>query len=144
MEQYRFFFFYNRMKKLSQNNGFTLGEALISLVILGIILSGGMGFYFNSGEVMIKAMDKKIAIEMANQVFEQMKDAGYVGLPPSSSTWEAVSAVTFGDFSGETRRRITDVEVSSPNTKKVELQVCWPACGVAGAKTLDFVTYVAP
>ena len=62
---------------IKTDKGFTLVESLISILLLAIVLVGGMGFYFYSTDVMTIAMQKKMAMEMAMQAMEQMKDLGY-------------------------------------------------------------------
>ena len=136
--------------KITSPKGMTLAEVLISILILSIALVGGMCFYFNSTNVMTMAMNKKIAMEMATQAMEQIKDAGYSNLPnPATGNWETATSVTFSNgsssFTTQKQRRVTDTEGASPNiNKKVEIQVCWPTCGNATSKTINVATYMAP
>ena len=144
------------MKIISQK-GMTLVEVLISILLLSIVLAGGISFYSNSTSVMTTAMNKKIAMEMATQAMEQMRDAGYSALPNCVTSptlcgaWlpNPATAVTFNNgnfsFSAQQQRRVADIDGTSPNSnKKVEIQVCWPTCGSATSKAINLATYMAP
>ena len=132
--------------KIISHNGMTLAEVLISFLLLSIVLVGGMGFYFNSTDVMTMAMHKKIAMEMATQAMEQIKNGGYGSLPnPASGNWETASTVTFGNFSAQKQRRVTDVEGTSPNiNKRVEIQFNWSEPGRQTSQLVSLATYIAP
>ena len=131
---------------IAPKKGFTLTEVLISLLLLSIVLIGGMGFYFNSTDVMTTAMHKKIAMEIATQAMEQIKDAGYVSLPiPATGNWETATTVTFGDFKVQKQRRVTDeLPGGATANKKVEIQVSWPESGKQTTSVINLVTYMAP
>jgi len=123
--------------------GFTLIESLISIILLSICLAGGIAFYFNASEIMTLAIHKKIAVEIANQAVEKYKEMGYSDLPPANGVWTADSAVTFGDFSVQTRRKIADVVNGPPATKQVEFEVTWTEAGKTQARTINLFTYIA-
>ena len=148
------------LKKIrNSQGGFTLAEALISILLLAIVLAGGTGFYFNSTDVMTMAMHKKIAMEMANQAMEQIKDGGYTGasVNPATITW-APSSNPFNviewsngsfDFKVQEQRRVTDI--GSPANKQVEVRVCWPVtdpsvnvCESPTSQKINLATYIAP
>ena len=138
---------------------FTLVEVLISILLLSIILAGGMGFYFNSTDVMTRAMHKKIAMEMANQAMEQIKNGGYTGalVDPATITW-APSSDPFNviewsngsfNFKVQEQHRVTDI--GSPANKQVEVRVCWPVtdpsvnvCESPTSQKINLATYIAP
>ena len=104
-------------------------------------------------------MRKKMALEMATQAMEQTRALGYgclsnpspAGCPATSPSgiWESVSTVTYSfltqSFSAQQRRRVTDETSSVANkNKKVEIEVCWPTCGVTTSTTIGLATYIAP
>ena len=145
--------------KVTLNKGLTLAEALISLLFLSIVLVGGIGFYFNSSDVMTMKMHKKMAMATAIQGMEQMRDSGYSclsypapeGCPPTSptGTWEPATSVTFSNgsfsFTTQKQRRVTDVEGISPNiNKRVEIQVSWTEPGKLTPGVINLATYMAP
>ena len=132
------------MKKINQN-GFTLIEVLISILLLAIILTGGISFYTNSTEAMTLAMHKKIVTEMAVQEMELMKDALYTSLPNPATGCTTATAVTFGDFSVQKQRCVTDEPGggATPN-KKVEMKFVWIETGKQTSREIDLATYMAP
>ncbi len=132
--------------QLSRQNAFTLLEVLISILLLAIILTAGLSIYTNASAIMTKAMHKKIAMEMANEQMELIKNDGYLNLPnPAPGTWENPSSITFGDFTAAWRRRITDVEGTSPNIKKqIELEVSWTEADAQNPTTIGLATYMVP
>ena len=142
----RLFILLNRrahhIMKLKENQGLTLIECLISILLLAIVLAGGMSFYFNSTAVMTLVMHKKTAMEMVTQAMEQIKNDGYLGLPLSGVV--DTSMVTFGDFSVQKQRQVTDESGPVPKNKKVEIQVRWFESGNPTARTIGLVTYMAP
>ncbi len=117
---------------LSSEQGFTILETIISIIILAIVLSGGIAIYTNATTIMTIAMHKKIAMEMANQVIEKLKEAGYNDalLADTGGSWTPAdpgTTITFGDFSVNMQRRITNV--GAPANKTVEVRVRWLEAG---------------
>ena len=109
----------------SDTRGLSLIERVIAILILSVSLAGGLSLYFNATSIMSLAMHKKMAVEIAVQEMEKIKDAGYAGLPnPTTGTWQNLSDRTFDLFTAQVRKRITDVS-TSPVMKKVELEVSW-------------------
>src|SRR5689334_1849535 len=60
-------------KKLKSHSGFTLIEALISILLLSITVVAGMSFYFRSDEVMTLVTHKRIAAQLAASRLEDIK-----------------------------------------------------------------------
>ncbi len=119
----------------------TLAECLVSIVILAITLVAGMAFYFNSGAIMGRAMHKKMAMEMANQKMETIKQAGFDALGVTVGFVDE-PVVTFGDFSLKNmRKRVTSVDGTSNGVKQVEIEVIWTESGTDQVIALS--TYVA-
>ncbi len=110
------------MSKLN-TRGLTLIECVISILILSVTITGGLMLYSNANVIMSKAMHKKIALEMAVQEMEEIKNAGYAGLPgPSTGPWVNK---TFGLFTAQMRKTITDASAPPNAMKKVQLEVSW-------------------
>jgi type II secretory pathway pseudopilin PulG len=125
--------------------GFTILETLVSIIILTVFLSGGIAIYTNATAIMTVATHKKIAMEMANQFLEQLKKAGYSNalLTDTAGGWTPASPgtiITFGDFSANLQRRITNT--GSPSNKTVEVRVTWTEAGKQTSE-LTLATYIA-
>jgi prepilin-type N-terminal cleavage/methylation domain-containing protein len=121
----------------------TLIECLVAVILLSITLVAGMAFYFNASAIMGQAMHKKMAMEMINQKFEQLRRDGYSALTPTVDFVNG-STVTFGDFSVQTRQKVTNIDGNSSNgVRKVEIEVSWTEAGKSAANTIAMSTYVA-
>jgi prepilin-type N-terminal cleavage/methylation domain-containing protein len=57
--------------------GLTIIECLLSIIILAIMLTAGMAFYFNAQASMRWSIHKRIAIEMASAEMESIKNSSY-------------------------------------------------------------------
>ena len=68
------------MLKISKNQGMTLVETLVSLVIIVIIALGGMALHFNTFEIKAMSQHKKIAMELANTRMEKYRTGTCAGL----------------------------------------------------------------
>src|SRR3989338_2830138 len=97
----------------SDAKGLTLIECVISILILCVMIAGGLVLYTNASAIMSKAMQKKMALEMAIQEMEEIKGAGY-NSPDNQATgvWSDLPNKTFGlntsqPFTTQMRRKIT-------------------------------------
>lgn len=68
------------MVRISDNQGTTLIETLVSLVIIVIIAIGGMALYYNTSEIKAMSQHKKIAVELANNRMEEYRTESCAGL----------------------------------------------------------------
>jgi len=59
-----------------RNQGTTLVEVLVSLVMVAITTLGGIALYFSSTELQAIALHKKMAIELANSQMEECRRPG--------------------------------------------------------------------
>lgn len=59
---------------MRNERGFTLVEVLISIIILGVILSSFFQFFIFSQKTTISNQDKLVAINIAQKVLEQIKE----------------------------------------------------------------------
>jgi type IV pilus assembly protein PilV len=105
--------------QVSIEDGFTLIEIMITLVILSIGLTALAGLQVSAikGNTFSKRMTA--AVSIANEKLEQMKDTDYANILSESSTQITRSNVSF-------TRQVT-VTNNSPlaNTKTVNVTVTW-------------------
>ncbi len=137
------------MTTLSSKTGFTIIESLISLILLGIVLTGGMKFYYHSQELISRTSHKKIALHTANGLMETFRKNGYGALPAAGVA--VTSAITTGNLqylSASSTVLVTDVDdptvAGSPDYKSVRVTVNWTETGEPSARTVDLLTYMAP
>src|SRR6185503_3413373 len=90
-----------RKKIKDPQSGFTIIESLISLILLAIVITGGMQFYFNAQKIVSLASHKKIAIQIANTRLEEIRRNGYGSLeePATGVPQACPTAVTVGGLS---------------------------------------------
>ena len=130
------------------NQGFTLIETLISILLLSIILFAGMAFYFNGDEFMTKAMHRKMAQEMANSKMEDLKRAGYANLP-ASGTSVVDATVKVGGLSATRTTTVTNKDDPSGGNpidyKEVKVRVDWNEAGkvTASPQSFSITTFMA-
>ena len=58
------------------NQGFSLVESLIAIVILGIVFTGGMAFYYHSNELYYHGLHSQMATWVADTKMEEIKNLG--------------------------------------------------------------------
>ncbi|HEY7710610.1 MAG TPA: hypothetical protein VIG57_11320, partial [Candidatus Entotheonella sp.] len=102
-----------------------------------------LALYFGSREVMTLATHKKLAMEIANNEMEAVKEGGYAALPVPANNWVATGAVTLGDFTVQTRRRISNVNVGTFINRQVEVEVRWREGGKNEDRTITLVNHFA-
>jgi len=130
--------------KLKPNNGFTLIETLISVILLAITLAGGMALYFNADELLSLVVHKKMATQMAITKMESLRSDGFDNLPPQGSVVD--SSISVGGLKNAQQTvTITDI-VDSGNIlyKKVKVEVSWNEAGGNFPKTVELTTHIAP
>ena len=67
-------FLFNKVKKLKQNTGFTLVEALVAIIILTLALGGPMTLATRSIKDSLAAKNKVIAFYLAQEVIEYVRN----------------------------------------------------------------------
>ena len=120
-------------------SGFTLTETLISIVLLSIVLAGGMGFYFNSTDAMTRAMRKKIAIEIANENMEKLRNLAYASMT-SPQTCIPGATPNVGGLVGTCSITITAVSTY----KQMVVNVTWTEPGKSAQGQVSLASYRAP
>lgn len=124
--------------------GLTLIECIISILILSIMLAGGLVIYPNANTIMSLAMHKKIALEIAVQEMEKIKNAGYADLlnPPPPPFDKTFGLVTTQPFTAQIHKTITDLP-TAPDMKKVELEVSWTEDNHDSSRNIKLETYMS-
>lgn len=129
------------MRKLTRSEcGFTLLEILVSMLLLAVTLVGGMALYHNAERIMALMVHKKVAMELANERMEAVRNTPYSTLDPGIDQ----------DFnlkvSGLSAGRVTTVSIPDPNKdlKEVRVNVRWDEAGQSGGqRKVEMISYVA-
>ena len=124
--------------------GVTIIECLLSMLVLAIMLTAGMAFYFNAQASMAGAIEKRLAAEAASAQLESIKNGGYINLPdpaPAGNLWQGPAAVAIGGLTGQRTVYLYDIDEDGAGTdyKRVQVNIAWqePGKSVASAVTLD-------
>ena len=117
---------------MKNNNGFTLIEVLISILVLAVVLTGGMALYHNASEIMAHMVHKKVAMELADLEMEGIKEQTYNSIIPVDETSIAGSSLT------NAKKTITVTEVDE-RYKEVGVTVAWKD----NTKSVELLTYIA-
>ena len=143
---------------LKDKHGYTLIEALVSLIMISMVTLGGLSFYRNAAKLQQIAMHKQVATEIANSKLEDIRRAGYGTLPnPATATVMEDTNVNNGSppayaqhfGSNAVQRTVTVDDVPNPNTgvtefKKVSVLVSWTEIGANNSRDIELTTYVTP
>jgi len=122
---------------MQQKKGLTIIECLISIIILAIILTAGMAFYFNAQASMRWSINKRIAVEIAGAELESIKNRDYANITPG--VWSPV------DMSTDTFNGTKNVEVSDiGDYKQIHVVVGWQDEVKKGNSSVSLYTYIAP
>ena len=135
--------------------GISIIECLISLIILAILLTAGMSFYFLSQGSIRGSIRKKIALSYANSALERIKNEGYTLLPNPATVWTTytlypTTSVNIGNVAGERDISVIDRDDDGNGTadyKEIRVIVTWREPGKAAIPTPDtitLVTFMAP
>jgi prepilin-type N-terminal cleavage/methylation domain-containing protein len=129
--------------------GLTLVECLLSIIVLAIMLSAGMAFYFNAQADMRWSINKRIALEMAGSELENIKNNGYAVLPhpaPLGNLWQGPLVVAVGNLSGQKYIYVYDIDANADNIidyKQVRIVVSWQDAGKSAPQSVILNTYIA-
>ena len=146
------------MKKFN-NCGFGLIESLISILLLAVVITSGLYFYFNSQKLVVLTSHKNVATHIANAELEAIRTKGYsyAGLPANGNTKNCADAtlnpevdiklgnLPAGSFSCTVKVVYVDepADGTNPDYKRVELTYSWTDIGF-GSRTIQLITYLAP
>ena len=118
---------------MHRKKGLTIIECLLSIIILAIMLTAGMAFYFNAQASMRWAIHKRIAVEMASAELENIKNSNYASILPG------VSDVSIGNLTGTRQVEVSDMG----SYKQVHVVVSWQDYGKSGQSSVSLYTYIA-
>ena len=126
--------------------GYSLLEALVSLLILAIVIVSGSAFFTYAREIQALAAHKRMARELINSKLEALKNAAYADLPDPSVP--DITNVTVGHLPGQQTTTVTDLTgaFGTPEGyKSVTTKIAWNQ-PMQGGKNLemDFTTIIAP
>jgi prepilin-type N-terminal cleavage/methylation domain-containing protein len=133
-----------------RKNGLTIIECLLSIIVLAIMLTAGMAFYFNAQASLRWSIHKRIALELAGAELENIKINGYSGLPnpaPVGNLWQGPLAIALGNLSGTKNIYVFDIDDNADNItdyKQVQVVVSWQDAERSVAQSARLDTYIAP
>ena len=98
------------LKVKNGGRGFTLLESLVAIMILVIMLTGGMAFYYQANALYYSGLRQRIATSIASSRMEVCKNEGYEGLKDASETVcrDAGTSVSVGQLTGTRRVVVVD------------------------------------
>jgi len=131
--------------------GISIIECLISLIILAILLTAGMSFYFLSQGSIRGSIRKKIALSYANSALERVKNEGYALLPNPAPVWTnhplyPTPSVNIGDVTGGRDISVIDRDYDGGGAdyKEVRVTITWIEPGKTSSDTITLATFMAP
>ena len=136
--------------------GLTIIECLLSIIILAIMLTAGMAFYFNAHAGLRWSVHKRIAIEMASTELESIKNMNYSDIPTQGSLlldldgkWIARSgkvngAVAIGNLTSGYKDVFPYFDPGVTLYKHVRVEIYWQDAVKSGQSSVSLDTYIAP
>lgn len=136
------------MNHICKQNGSTLIEILVSMVVIMITALGGIALYFNSSELKSMATHKKIVIELANSKMEEYRAMDCASIITSLGTdddqWVDYSVGGL-DLLGSDGKGIKTHVHSESGYCEVEVRIKWNEVGQINRDfDITLITYVAP
>ena len=128
-----------RLPRLNSNEGFTLVEIMVAVVVLGIGLIGLAALFPYGSKAGFDARKTTEAVDLATQQMEQLRLKTFSD-PTLTAGWHPTAAGEAVGSGNTFNRRylVTDMTGSMANFKHVEVQVTWPA---TNPDTIRLVTY---
>lgn len=133
------------MKKI--NNGFTIVEHLVSLLLLSIAIVGGMAYYTFADSHMQASFHRNIATELANSKMEELRKNGYSALPNTTGLWQGPSPILIKYLSGNQSIYVFDIDDNSDGAtdyKQVKVEIAWQEPSKTFLQNLTLDTYITP
>jgi hypothetical protein len=126
----------------NSDQGFTVVESLIAILLLVIMLTGGMAFYYHSNALYYSGLHNRMATSLASSQMEVCRNVGYAALPGGDCPEETDTALTTGPLavlSGKRTVAVSDVGA----VKQLTVTVGWidPS---KDAQSVTLQTYVGP
>ena len=130
-----FFMRHNLNKK-----SFTIIEYLVSILLLGIIVFGGMAFYFYSNQHYQTALHRRVAVELATSTLEAIRKNGLPCTTPPCQTQVDIMALK----GTSTVSVYNDIPDSTNDYKRVKVEVTWTtlARGMLWTENIQLDTYI--
>src|SRR3989338_7323306 len=130
------------MIRIQFTKGFTLIESLISILLLVVVLTAGLSFFFNGDEFLTLASHKRMATEIANSTMEDLK-AG-LSVPSASDVVIGSLQANVSDGLGMTVTT-QNVDVDNPidgtdDCKQHTVVVEWREAGKTDKRKVELVT----
>ena len=113
-------------------------EIMVSILLLAITLTGGIALYHNAEKLMALMVHKKVAMELADERMEEIRNTRYSNLTVGERT---ENDLTVTGLRASRRTSITEPE-SMPNLKQVRVRVDWTEAGEQHPKWVELVSYV--
>ena len=136
------------------DNGFTIIEALIAIILFTITLAGGLAIYINADRITTLATHKRLAVEIANLRMEELRAMSYTAFgiaylvsdPTVPEVFPPDVIPPVGDFVFTRTIMVAHVPpVATPDYKEVTINVSWTeADQAAQARAVEIKSIIAP
>jgi len=136
--------------RICKQNGSTLIEILVSMIIMAITLLGGIALYFNASEIQKMAVHKKMATELANSRMEELRSMSCAAITALNHNWADLQVggllLAGADSKGiKVLLPINRSPAGKSNYCEVEVQIKWNEAGqIKRDFDINLASYVAP
>ncbi|MCK5178651.1 MAG: type II secretion system protein [Candidatus Omnitrophica bacterium] len=144
------------MRKIVGNQGTTLIEAMVSLVLVAITTMGGIALYFNTTELQAQTLHKKMVTELVNSQMERYRKIDYnhsslavTGIDPDPMSIN-IGGMSTDPVKGQgITTIITEIDEYPPDCtfdyKEIQIDIDWNEAGkIKRNLNTSFITYVVP
>ncbi|MBF0483409.1 MAG: prepilin-type N-terminal cleavage/methylation domain-containing protein [Candidatus Omnitrophica bacterium] len=116
------------------DQGFSLAESLIAIIVLAVTFAAGMAFYFNANNIYFRNLHLRQATFVAETKMEEIKNAGC-----NNTLNETGTAVIIGNING-----LRDVvrPGTCTATNDVSVRVYWLEQGETTYREVNLITSV--
>ena len=130
-----------------RDQGFSMVESLIAIVVLGIVMAGGMAFYFYSKTLYYRGLHSQLAAWIVDSKMEEIKATGCSNALTDPGTTVGLSGnwLDTNRLTG-TRTVLWPVSTTKPIpcvvSNDVIVQVVWQEPGETSNRTVNAETWV--
>lgn len=129
--------------------GFTVIESLISMLLLGVILTGGLSIYFNSKKILTLVQHKKIATEIANSKLEEIRSLSPTALsaiygtatPGTEELIETINGPMNVD-PASTMNVFVNHFTGTPDYRSFRVNISWLEANNVDPREVELFTYI--